>query len=111
MKYFFIPPIFILVCLLCLVSPTHAANDQVPTVELTSILHFLTPSGEDVGVGPGVYQVEAAESWLKLVPEGQGRTEVVLLEATPGTHEEIVEQLTISLLLRRVCTKLYLKRC
>ena len=71
MKHFFIPPIFILVCLLCLVSPTHAANDQTPTVEITAPLHFLTPGGEDVEVGPGVYQVEAAEAWLKLVPEGE----------------------------------------
>jgi hypothetical protein len=97
MKHFFIPPIFILVCLLCLVSPTPAANDQVPTVEFTSILHFLTPSGEDVEVGPGVYQIEAAESWLKLVPEGESRSAAVLLEATPGTHDEMVTEPAVRL--------------
>ena len=74
------------------VSPTHAAKDNIPTVEFPSVIHFLTSAGDDVAIGPGVYEVEAAESWLKLVPEGQERTEVMLLDAMPGTHEETLTE-------------------
>ena len=34
---------------------------------------FSHPGGEDIEPGPGVYQVEAAESWLKLVPRTYNR--------------------------------------
>ena len=87
-------PIFIMV-----VWPTLAlaANASTTTVEFPAAIHFLTPAGDDVEMGTGIYEVEVTESWLKLVPEGQGKTEAVLLEATPGTHEEKVEQLTIRL--------------
>jgi len=85
--------------LIMVVGPTLAlaATASTSTVELPTAIHFLTPAGDDIKVGPGIYEVEAAESWLKLVPEGQGRTEAVLLEATPGIHEGKLEQLTIRL--------------
>ena len=73
-----------------------AANAST-TVELPTVIHFLTPAGDDIEVGPGIYEVETAESWLKLVPEGQGRTEAVLLEATRGTHDETVPAPTVRL--------------
>jgi parallel beta-helix repeat protein len=50
-----------------------------------------------VEVGPGIYQVEVAESWLKLVPEGQGRIEAVLVDATSGMHEEPLSEVTVRL--------------
>jgi len=50
-----------------------------------------------VAIGPGVYEVEAAESWLKLVPEGQERTEAMLLDAMPGTHEETLTESAVRL--------------
>ena len=62
------------------------------TVEFTSVIHFLNSAGDNEEVGPGRYEVEAAESWLKLVPEGQSHTEAVLIEANQGTHEETLEQ-------------------
>jgi parallel beta-helix repeat protein len=92
MRRVFIPTIFILMPLFSFVSPTHAAKDNIPTVEFPSAIHFLTPAGDDVAIGPGVYEVEAAESWLKLVPEGQERTEAMLLDAMPGTHEETLTE-------------------
>jgi len=49
-----------------------AANASTTTVELPTAILFLTPAGDDIKVGPGIYEVEATESWLKLVPEGQG---------------------------------------
>ncbi len=60
------------------------------TVELQTPLHFLTPSGDDIILAAGTYQVEAVESWLKLVPEGKARSEAILLEGTPGSHEETI---------------------
>lgn len=67
------------------------------TVELPFVIHFLTPAGDDVEVGPGRYEVEVAESWLKLVPEAEGPASAVLLEATSGTHEENVTETTVRL--------------
>ena len=69
-----------------------AANALTTTVELPTAIHFLTPAGDDVEVGPGVYQVEAVESWLKLVPEGASPSNAVLLEANRGPHEEDVTE-------------------
>ena len=69
-----------------------AETTLATTVELPSLLHFLTPGGDDIEVPPGEYQVEAAESWLKLVPEGLERTEAVLVDATQGTHEETLTE-------------------
>ncbi|HQU28932.1 MAG TPA: hypothetical protein PKZ24_07210 [Nitrospirales bacterium] len=69
-----------------------AASTSAPTVELPAVIHFLTPAGEDIEVRPGVYQVEATESWLKLVPEGEARSAAVLLDATQGNHEETLTE-------------------
>ena len=67
------------------------------TVEFPSAIHFLNPAGEDVVVGPGVYDIESTESWLQLVPEGQDRKEAVLLEAIMGEHQESGEQTAVRL--------------
>jgi hypothetical protein len=81
-------------CLFC-VTEVITAFAVTPTgtkVELPSAIHFLNAGGEDVIVGPGWYHVEVAESWLKLVPEGEGRMSAILLEGTSGTHEEILAE-------------------
>ena len=67
-----------------------AETTSTTTVEFSSAIHFLTPAGDDIEVGPGIYEVEAAESWLKLVPEGESRSTALLLEANRGPHEEDV---------------------
>lgn len=67
-----------------------AETTSTTTVELPTAIHFLTPAGDDIEVGPGIYEVEAAESWLKLVPEGESRSTALLLEANRGPHEEDV---------------------
>ncbi len=69
-----------------------AASTSAPTVELPAVIHFLTPAGEDIEVGPGVYQVEATESCLKLVHERESPSRAVLLEANRGPHEEKVPE-------------------
>ena len=74
------------------ITQAFAVTHSTTTVELTSPLHFLTPAGDDVEMGPGVYQVEAAELWLKLVPEGESRSTAVLLDAIRGPHEENITE-------------------
>ena len=66
-------------------------------VEFPSSLHFLNPAGDDVEVRPGNYNVDATESWLKLVPEGEGPESAVLVEAAWGTHEETVMEPVVRL--------------
>lgn len=78
-------------------STAFAGNNPSSVVEFSSIFHFLTPAGDDVQIGPGRYQIEAAESWLKLVPEGEGPASAVLLEATVGSHKENMSEPTVRL--------------
>jgi len=73
------------------------ANTTESTIELPKAIHFLTPAGDDVEVGPGTYHVEAAEAWLKLVPEGEGPASAILLEATVGEHDKPVADPSIRL--------------
>jgi len=86
----FIPMMFSCLFLGIEVATTLAEITSGRKVELPFAVHFLTPGGEDAVVGPGSYHVEVAELWLKLIPEGEGRMSVILLEGTPGTHEEIL---------------------
>jgi hypothetical protein len=72
--------------------PTFAETTSTTTVELPTAIHFLNPAGDDVEVGPGVYQVEAAESWLKLLPVGESRSTALLLETIRGSHEEDITE-------------------
>ncbi len=57
-----------------------------PNITLEQEVHFLSPDGEDVQVSPGQYEVEVAETWLKLVPE-EGR-DAWLIEASTIVHDE-----------------------
>ena len=84
--------LFLLIVFGCLAFPTQsfAADSQSPAIEFTQSIHFLTPAEDDVEMGPGIYEVEATESWLKLVPQGESRSKAVLLEANRGSHEEDV---------------------
>ena len=85
------------VLVITILTPVGAATQPTTQVEFSSVLHFLTPSGEDVEVGPGIYEVETAESWLKLVPEGESPASAVLLEALAGAHQESLTQQTVRL--------------
>jgi len=67
------------------------------TVDFPAPIHFLTAGGEDGVLPAGRYQVEVAESWLKLIPDGQRRTEAMLVDATSGTHEELLKDITVLL--------------
>ncbi len=66
---------------------SHAALiAPLPTIELETAMHFLAPDGSDVVIEPGRYQVEAAESWLRLIP-GE-RRDALLLIAQSAMHTE-----------------------
>ena len=70
-----------------LVEKSYAAlGDSLTTIELDVPLHFLAPDGSDVVIQPGRYQVEAAESWLRLIP-GE-RRDALLLIAQSAMHTE-----------------------
>ena len=66
---------------------SHAALiAPLPTIELKAAIHFLAPDGSDVVIEPGRYQVEAAESWIRLIP-GE-RQDALLLIAKSDMHTE-----------------------
>ncbi|MBI5855521.1 MAG: hypothetical protein HZB35_09905 [Nitrospirae bacterium] len=59
-----------------------------PTIELSKAVHFLTPGGEDVVVGPGTFEVEATEQGLRLKPK-DGKPEdakVIQAQGIPSTE-------------------------
>lgn len=74
------------------VTDTIAGTRTATTVEILFPTHFLKAGGEDVVLGAGSYQVAVGESWLKVVPEGEGRVSAILLEATLGMHEETLQE-------------------
>ena len=61
-----------------------------PTLELDKPIYFLSADEAPLVVAPGIYQVEAADPWLKLIPEGGAHNEAMLIAANPGTHEDEV---------------------
>ena len=56
------------------------------SITLEQPVHFLTPDGSDVVIKPGTYEAEAAQEWIRLIPDE--RRNAILLEALPTTHEE-----------------------
>jgi len=75
----------------------HADLPNPLTVDFPATLHFLTPGGEDVVLPAGTYQVEATESWLKLIPDGEQRMDAMLVDATSGMHDEPLTERAVRL--------------
>ena len=87
--------VFILLFFLCgaPIAWGETANpSSFSTIEFDQPLHFFGVDGTDMVIPPGHYQVEAAESWLKLVPAGEPRSAAVLLEAKQGRHGETLTE-------------------
>ena len=61
-----------------------------PLLVLDRDVHFPAPSGEDVLVSSGEYQVAAKEGSLKLVPSDEENLEPIVIQAQTSTHEEKV---------------------
>ncbi len=62
------------------------------TIELEQAVHFFTPGGDDVVIGPGTLGVEVAENWLQFTPIGAEKTEAVLIQTQKGQHEETLQE-------------------
>ena len=62
--------------------PTMAADTPpATTITLEQAVYFLAPTGDSLLVKAGTYDVEAAEDWLRLIPQGHSRVESLLLDA------------------------------
>lgn len=59
------------------------------TVTFEQSVHFFTPSGDDVLVEVGDYEVEVAEEWLRLIPKGGERSDAILLNAREMPSKEV----------------------
>jgi len=80
--------------MLCVVS-AFTVSDR-PALASTAItleqpVHFIAIDGSAVRLAAGTYQIEAAEGWVKVVPQGGSPNEAVVLEAVAGTHNEPLE--------------------
>jgi hypothetical protein len=60
---------------------TGAVFASAPTITLEKDVYFVSPSGDPVVVESGTYEVQAAEAWLRLIPQGRERAQSILLKA------------------------------
>lgn len=60
---------------------TTAAVASAPSITIEKAVHFVTPSGEDVLVQPGTYEVEAVEKGLRLRPKDGKPEDAKLIQA------------------------------
>ena len=90
-------PAFIIVSSIGLMSLLYACSGTQmgdgpapgpPTVEIDKNVHFLTPAGEAVVVGPGAYEVKAEKDGLRLIAQEGTGEESLVVEATPTDHKE-----------------------
>ena len=84
---------FIATTSLCLLAGTVSAGTSV---NLERATHFTTAEGSDIILNPGMYSLEAAEEWIRVL-SGE-RYDAILLEAGKSVHEEeLQEPLAISI--------------
>lgn len=94
--HWFIASLCSLLCALLLVTESQATiADPLTTINIDTPIHFLAPDGSPMVAPSGIYSVEAAEEWLRLVP-GE-RHDAVLIEAKKSTHElDLTDALALS---------------
>lgn len=90
----------IMVCLLVaalmgagVVGATTTASPH--TIDLAKAVYFPTPSGEDVMVGQGTYEVEATEQGLRMKPVGGRSEDAKVIQANPLPHQETLDVPTV----------------
>jgi hypothetical protein len=88
MRKFILFSLIVLVCGFILSSQTWASLSPA-AVTLEKAVHFMTVDGSDVVVQPGTYMIEAAEEWLRVIPDE--RRDALLLEAHHTQHEEALQ--------------------
>ena len=67
-------------------------KSQATTIELGQAVHFSAPTGEDITIQPGSYQVRASKDSFELVPDDGTGSIVIAAEST--AHEEAVDMPT-----------------
>jgi hypothetical protein len=72
-----------------LLAPT--ASLAKTTVTLDQPVHFTTAEGSDVVLDAGVYDVVAADEWLRVTPSEGQAVDALLLEAQVAKHEEALK--------------------
>lgn len=55
-----------------------ASTPSASSIEIPKAVHFLTPNGDDVVVGPGMFEVEAMKDGLTIKPKGGRDNEAVV---------------------------------
>jgi hypothetical protein len=68
---------------------------QSVSITIGQPVHFLGVDGSDALIAPATYSVEAADTWLRLVP-GE-RRDAILLEAEGVVHQETINEPVASL--------------
>jgi hypothetical protein len=68
---------------------------QSVSITIGQPVHFLGVDGRDALIAPGTYSVEAADTWLRLVP-GE-RRDAILLDAKGIVHQEAIAEPAASL--------------
>ncbi len=79
----------VLILSLIITSPLLARAsdpDEATQMTLDQSVYFTGTDGSVVIANPGIYSVEVAQEWLKLIP-GQQRRDALLVETERGTHE------------------------
>ncbi len=93
---------FIVLLYACSTLQTTNTPEQEPaTVEIDKKLRFLTPSGEDVTVFPGAYEVVAEKFGVRLIAEEGLSEESMLIEANAIDHQETVSNPTALLISKK----------
>ncbi len=70
-------------------------SDPLTTIDIETPVHFLAPDGSPLVTESSIFSVEAAEDWIRLVPDQ--RHNALLIEAKKGTHElELTDALALS---------------
>lgn len=69
---------------------TAATVASAPTITLEKAVHFTSPSGEDVVIGPGTYEVEAVKEGLRLTPKDGKAEDAKVIQANPTPHPETI---------------------
>src|SRR6476469_8709170 len=71
-----------------------AAMESGPTITLEKPVYFTSPSGDDVVLGPGTFEIEATKDGLRLEPKDGKRKDAKVVQAHPRPHQETLQSAT-----------------
>jgi hypothetical protein len=83
----------LLICMLVLLFVNGNAKSAPATVqiELPKAAHFLSPTGDDIVLGPGAFDVEAADDGLRLTPKIGKPDDARIVKAHSIAHPELLK--------------------